>query len=66
MKDGKPSTRHSIGSGPLPPVVVGRHRGASRGNTTVMVGGARYYYAGGIHYRAEFYQGRTCYVRVRL
>ena len=36
------------------------------GYTTVVVGGARYYYAGGIHYRAQFYQGRTCYVRVRL
>ena len=32
----------------------------------VMVSGARYYYAGGVHYRAQFYQGRTCYVRVRL
>jgi hypothetical protein len=32
----------------------------------VTVSGARYYYVGGIHYRATFYQGRTCYVRVRL
>ena len=32
----------------------------------VTVSGARYYYAGGVHYRAQFYQGRTCYVRVRL
>jgi hypothetical protein len=36
------------------------------GYTTVTVRGARYYYAGGIHCKATFYQGRTCYVRVRL
>jgi hypothetical protein len=36
------------------------------GYKAVMVGGARYYYVGGIHYQARFYQGRTCYVRVRL
>src|SRR6478736_2898831 len=32
------------------------------GYTTVTVRGARYYYAGGIHYKATFYQGRTCYI----
>ena len=36
------------------------------GYRVVTVSGSRYYLAGGIHYRATFYQGRTCYVRVRL
>jgi hypothetical protein len=36
------------------------------GYTTVTVHGARYYYAGGIHYKATFYQGRTCYMRVNF
>ena len=36
------------------------------GYTMVTVHGGRYYYAGGVHYQATFYQGRTCYVRVRF
>jgi hypothetical protein len=62
--------RHTVyGVAPAPPVV-----GLPAGYIAVLpaeyqmvtVSGARYYYAGGIHYRATFYQGRTCYMRVRL
>ena len=36
------------------------------GYRAVVVSGTRYYVAGGIYYRPQFYQGRTVYVRVRI
>ena len=36
------------------------------GYRAVVVSGNRYYVAGGIYYRPQFYQGRTVYVRVRI
>lgn len=61
---------HVVVVAPKPVVVVGLPSGyiavLPTGYRPVMVGGARYYYVGGIHYRPQFYQGRTVYVRVRL
>lgn len=36
------------------------------GYRVTVVSGTRYYVAGGIYYRPQFYQGRTVYVRVRI
>jgi hypothetical protein len=38
----------------------------TKNGLSVYVGGVRYYDVGGIHYRPQFYQGRTFYVRVNL
>jgi hypothetical protein len=36
------------------------------GYRVAVIRGVRYYFAGGVYYRPQFYQGRTYYVRVKL
>jgi hypothetical protein len=64
---GVPPARRPIN---VPPLVRGLPPGyiavLPAGYRVAVIRGVRYYFAGGVYYRPQFYQGRTYYVRVKL